>query len=57
MNESISNLLLRLYDQVSDNANEQNQKIIQECLDIWDEMFEKNLGSIRKIRNDILNQK
>ena len=34
-------------------ANKLHEKILIKCLDIWDEMFSKQIGLIRKLSKDI----
>lgn len=52
--DEISKLIVQLYDETSIASNPELNKIAQSCLDIWDLMFEKQIGSIRILSEKIL---
>ena len=45
--DEISKLVIGLYDETSGSSIPEMKKIAEECLDIWDLMFEKQIGPIR----------
>ena len=47
--EEISKLIIGLYDETSGSPLPDIKDIAKECLDIWDVMFEKQIGSIRSL--------
>ena len=51
--ESLIGLIVKLFDETyeDDSENETREK----CLEIWDKMFEKHIGSIRRISKNISN--
>lgn len=52
--EEISKLVIGLYDEVSEATTTDVKRIAQECLDIWDLMFEKQIGSVRSLSQKIM---
>lgn len=50
--DDLNYIIIRLFDEVS-NTNLEHVKIM--CLDLWDEMFIKHIGSIRKLSREIVN--
>lgn len=47
LNEEISKLIIGLYDEVSQEKDDEMKDIANECLRIWDLMFEKRIGAAR----------
>lgn len=52
--EPLSKLIASLYDQTKDNPR--LKEINQQCLDIWDLMFEHQIGTIRELSESIMEQ-
>ena len=53
--DTISKLIIGLYDEVSSNNTSRKREIVNQCLDIWDLMYEKNLGIAREFSQQIMN--
>ncbi|RII34182.1 hypothetical protein D2A34_13545 [Clostridium chromiireducens] len=51
--DEISKLIIGLYDESSTSLEPQLIEISKKCLDIWDLMFEKQIGSIRMLSQKI----
>lgn len=47
LNEEISKLIIELYDEVSQEKDDEMKEIANECLHIWDLMFENRIGAAR----------
>ena len=54
--EKLSKLILNLYDESSNNSSREIQKISNECLEIWDMMFEKRIGLARSLTQQMLDK-
>lgn len=54
IDNAISKLVIGLYDQVSGRTDYGLQKIANECLDLWDKMFEKQIGSAKKLSKEMM---
>ena len=52
--DEISKLVIGLYDETSGSAKSEMKIIAQECLDIWDMMFEKQIGPIRRLSREMM---
>ncbi|WP_430788361.1 hypothetical protein VBD025_00755 [Virgibacillus flavescens] len=52
--DEISKLIIGLYDESCGLTEPQMMKIAKECLDIWDLMFEKQIGSARKLSFELM---
>lgn len=52
--EEISKLIIGLYDETCGSTIPELKRIAQECLDIWDLMFEKQIGPIRRLSKEIM---
>lgn len=50
----ISKLVIGLYDETSGESRPELKNIAQECLNIWDLMFEKQIGSVRRLNKDMM---
>ena len=50
----MSKLIIGLYDQVSFSNTAENRAIANKCLDVWDLMYERNLGISREFSNQIM---
>lgn len=51
--EELIGLIVKLFDETYGDNNE--TETLEKCLEIWDKMFEKHIGSIKKISKDISN--
>lgn len=51
----MSKLIIGLYDEVSSSKTVENCDIANKCLDVWDLMYEKNLGIARVFSDQIMN--
>ena len=45
----ISKLIISLYDETANSDNELERKIAKKCLELWDIMFEKQIGQVREL--------
>ena len=54
IDDEISKLVVGLYDETSESTVDEIRKIADKCLDIWDLMFENNIGSIRSLSKEIM---
>ena len=52
--DEISKLVIGLYDETSESTLPEMKDIAGECLDIWDLMFEKQIGPIRQLSQKIM---
>lgn len=51
---SISKLVIGLYDEVSSSQLLEHKEISSQCLDLWDLMFEKQIGSARTLSQEMM---
>ena len=54
--DEISKLIIGLYDEIVSATDPELKKTASRCLDIWDLMYEKQIGSIRKLSQEILDR-
>lgn len=52
--DEISKLVIGLYDETSGATRPELKCIAQECLDIWDLMFEKQIGPVRRLSQEMM---
>lgn len=52
--DEISKLIIGLYDETSGLTDPKMMDIAEECLDIWDLMFEKQIGLARKLSFELM---
>ncbi|EHB5185483.1 hypothetical protein JX009_000281 [Listeria monocytogenes] len=52
--DEITKLIVGLYDETSDSELGDMKKIAEECLNLWDLMFENQVGSIRRLSQEIM---
>jgi hypothetical protein len=50
---AISKMILELYDQTSDICSDDNA-IAMKCLELWDTMYEKNIGLARNLTKEMV---
>ncbi|ANU09414.1 hypothetical protein BBH88_03360 [Planococcus antarcticus DSM 14505] len=54
--DEISKLIIGLYDETSGSPIPDIKDIAKECLDIWDLMFEKQIGPIRSLSQQLMDR-
>ena len=54
--DELSKLVVGLYDETEGKADEEMKNIATECLNIWDKMFERQIGTIRLLSKEILDR-
>lgn len=52
--DEISKLIIGLYDETAGSTLPEIKNIAKECLDIWDLMFEKQIGPIRQLSQELM---
>lgn len=52
----ISKLIIALYDETANSDKEIEQKIAEKCLELWDVMFEKQIGQVRDLSRRLMNR-
>jgi hypothetical protein len=52
--DEISKLIIGLYDETSGSPLHETKDIAKECLNIWDLMFEKQIGPIRSLSQKLM---
>ena len=52
----ISKLIMALYDETANSDKEAEQKIAEECMGLWDIMFEKQIGQVRDLSRELMNR-
>ena len=52
--DEISKLIISLYDETANSEKRANKQIAEKCLELWDIMFEKQLGSVREISRKLM---
>ena len=52
--DELSKLIVGLYDETEGKQELKMKKIANECLDIWDKMFERQIVTIKQLSNEIL---
>lgn len=56
IDDELSKLIMGLYDETSQLTGEKLKHVSEECLNIWDLMFEKRIGSARLLSQQILDR-
>lgn len=51
---NISKLIIALYDECADSQRESDRQIAERCLELWDIMFEKQIGRIRELSRELM---
>lgn len=52
--DELSKLIISLYDETSNSVKGTDKQIAEKCLELWDIMFEKQLGSVREISRKLM---
>lgn len=47
-------LIISLYDETANSQKEIDRKTAEMCLELWDIMFERQLGSVREISRKLM---
>jgi hypothetical protein len=54
IDDEISKLIISLYDETANLARYEYKQLSNKCLELWDIMFEKQVGSVRKISRELM---
>lgn len=54
IDSDISKLIIALYDETANSEKETEQKIAEKCLELWDVMFEKQIGQVRDLSRELM---
>lgn len=54
--EELSKLVIALYDETEGKNKLEMKKLASECLDIWDKMFKRQIGTIKLLSKEILDR-
>ncbi len=52
--DEISKLIISLYDETANSGRTANKQIAEKCLDLWDIMFKRQLGSVREVSRKLM---
>ena len=52
--DEISKLIISLYDETANSEKKADKQIAEKCLDLWDIMFERQLGTVREISRKLM---
>ena len=52
--DEISKLIISLYDETANSSKMADKQIAGKCLDLWDIMFEIQLGSVREVNMKLM---
>ena len=52
--DDISKLIISLYDETASSEKRVDKQTAEKCLELWDIMFEKQLGSVREISRKLM---
>lgn len=52
--DEISKLIISLYDETANSQKETDRKTAEKCLELWDIMFERQIGSVREISRKLM---
>ena len=50
----LSKLIISLYDKTANSSRMTEKQIADKCLNLWDIMFERQLGSVREISRQLM---
>jgi hypothetical protein len=54
--DELSKLVVGLYDETEGKSEREMRNLANECLDIWDKMFERQIGTIKLLSKEILDR-
>lgn len=52
--DEISKLIISLYDETANSSSMTDKQIADKCLDLWDIMFKRQLGSVREVSRKLM---
>ena len=52
--DEISKLIMSLYDETANSNKVTDKQIAARCLELWDIMFERQLGSVREVSRKLM---
>lgn len=52
--DEVSKLIISLYDETANSEKAADKQIAEECLELWDIMFERQLGSVREVSRKLM---
>ena len=52
--DEASKLIISLYDETANSEKAADKQIAEECLELWDIMFERQLGSVREVSRKLM---
>lgn len=52
--DEISKLIISLYNETATSGKMEDKQIADKCLDLWDIMFERQLGTVRKVSRELM---
>ena len=52
--DEVSKLIISLYDETANSEKAADKQIAEKCLELWDIMFERQLGSVREISRKLM---
>ena len=52
--DELSKLIISLYDETSNSEKSTDKQTAEKCLELWDIMFERQLGSVREISRKLM---
>ena len=55
LDTELSKLIIGLYDITASSELEEDQEISLRCLDVWDKMYEENIGLARNLTEQLMN--
>lgn len=54
LDRNIAKLIIALYDETYNSYKDSDCKIAEKCLDLWDIMFEKQIGQVRELSRELM---
>lgn len=52
--DEVSKLIIKLYDETANSTSENEKMIALKCMDLWDIMFERQLGVVRDVSRKLM---
>jgi len=52
--DNVSKLIIALYDECANSEKESDKQIAERCLELWDVMFEKQIGQVRELSRKLM---
>ena len=54
--DDISKLIISLYDECANSEKVSDKQIAEKCLELWDVMFEKQIGRVRELSRMLMDR-